>query len=102
MLKNFERSISGILLVAMCVACGGSTQGAKHPVKKRAPFDLHCSASELEFERLDDKTIGVSGCGKRATYVEVCRQTLDGAGTFFTGVAITDEECQWHMDSRGR
>ena len=37
----------------------------------RAPFELSCERSQLTTTILDPKTVGVSGCGKRAVYVAV-------------------------------
>jgi len=45
-------------------------------IKRRASFDLHCSASDLQLTLLNTNgsappipwTIGVQGCAKRATY----------------------------------
>jgi hypothetical protein len=106
---HFMEFSRGWMLVGMvgCVgaqvaACAETTSGAKHPVRARAPFDLHCSAEDLAFERFDAKTIGVSGCGRRATYVEHCRDTIDAAGTYITGLPMTDTECQWIMNSSSR
>ncbi|HEY5960218.1 MAG TPA: hypothetical protein VIV60_26880 [Polyangiaceae bacterium] len=96
------------LLGSVCIsmvltgACAETTSGAKHPVRARAPFDLHCDAQELSFDRLDEKTIGVSGCGKRATYIETCRDTIDSGASFIVKAPVTDTECQWVMNSSGR
>jgi hypothetical protein len=38
-------------------------------VRARAEFDLGCQRNELQVTTINDVTRGVSGCGKRATYV---------------------------------
>jgi hypothetical protein len=43
-------------------------------VQQRAPFDLSCPANELQVHDLGSDTYGVSGCGKKATYVCVCNK----------------------------
>ena len=43
-------------------------------LKDRATFDLQCSENQLRLTRIDDRTYGVAGCGKRATYVDTCDQ----------------------------
>jgi hypothetical protein len=37
-------------------------------VKRRASFDLQCDKEQLTSTKLDPVTVGVSGCGKRASY----------------------------------
>ncbi|RKG94196.1 hypothetical protein D7V97_39375 [Corallococcus sp. CA053C] len=37
-------------------------------VRARAEFDLGCARAQLKTSRLDPVTVGVAGCGKRATY----------------------------------
>lgn len=37
-------------------------------VRARAEFDLACAKAQLKASRLDPVTVGVSGCGKRASY----------------------------------
>jgi hypothetical protein len=37
----------------------------------RAPFELGCDKASLTTSPLDPKTVGVSGCGKRAVYIAV-------------------------------
>lgn len=79
------RIVAGLLLFA---ACGGSSQ-QMHPVQARAPFDLGCTAADMRYLQIDSKTVGAQGCGKRATYVKVCRR-INSWG---------QDECQWVMDS---
>jgi len=51
---------------------------------KRAGFDFQCDAKSLTYQKIDDMTVGMSGCGHRATYILVC------AG---------HEPCRWVMNS---
>ena len=37
-------------------------------VRARAQFDMGCERAQLETTRIDKHTVGVTGCGKRATY----------------------------------
>ncbi|RKH61895.1 hypothetical protein [Corallococcus llansteffanensis] len=37
-------------------------------VRARAEFDLGCARAQLKTSRIDPVTVGVAGCGKRATY----------------------------------
>jgi hypothetical protein len=38
------------------------------PLEKRAPYDLSCPAPQLTYKKLGSGTVGVDGCGNRATY----------------------------------
>ena len=38
-------------------------------IRKKAPFDLDCDAASLEWTFIDSETRGVSGCGRRLSYV---------------------------------
>jgi hypothetical protein len=40
---------------------------------RRASFDLNCDRSQLRYQSIDERTQGVMGCGRRATYIETCR-----------------------------
>lgn len=60
---------------------------ARHPVARVAPFDLDCPREQLSYTQIDDKTWGVTGCGRRAKYIEVCRP-LDMD-------ALTEDRCRW-------
>lgn len=65
------RLVTSIPLFALLLAgCGAATT---EQLARRAAFDLKCERSKLEYVVLDDQTVGVVGCGKRATYVEACR-----------------------------
>ena len=75
-------------LVSCVVSLSDSLQ--RDAVTTRAKFDLECD--KLDVVVLGDRTFGVTGCGKRATYVTTgpC-----GAGSSqCTAVMNTDEKPQ--------
>jgi hypothetical protein len=86
------------LLAACACACGGA-DGINPDVatlKTRAAFDLNCPEDQVRGRWLDEKTMGVTACGQRATYVKICRSSGYGA------MAALSEECQWLMNSESR
>jgi hypothetical protein len=38
---------------------------------------MQCSEDQLQLTRLDDRTMGVRGCGQQGTYVESCDNQMD-------------------------
>jgi hypothetical protein len=67
----------------------------RHPVAVRAPFDLNCPREQVVYQRLDARTMGVSGCGRRATYIRVCRDRIRNS----LGNSVdTYVECSWLLD----
>jgi hypothetical protein len=59
-------------LLLLASGCGGA------PVENlvaRAQFDLSCPEQEIRVTKIDDRTRGITGCGRRATYIEVCDMT---------------------------
>ena len=66
-------------------ACKGHTRARLHvtceavdvcsewteSIEPRAAFDLGCDAAQLKLLVLDERSIGVEGCGRRATYVSL-------------------------------
>lgn len=67
------------LFVVMASGCISSASGDQ--LTRRASFDLNCPTSNLRYRQIDDRTQGVSGCGKRATYVESCEGPRTSANT---------------------
>jgi len=71
-----------LLIIAVSTGCAkdiiGSTAwfndgGGKSELGKRASFDMSCDQNQLTFTPLTDqgyKVVGVTGCGKKATYVQ--------------------------------
>ena len=58
-------SFYGLLLV---LGCGPN----EAQLRSRAAYDLRCAEDQLQLTKLDKRTRGVDGCGRRATYVWVC------------------------------
>jgi hypothetical protein len=46
-----------------------ATSGNLGELRTRAAFDLACPSDSLQTHPLSERTVGVDGCGKRATYV---------------------------------
>lgn len=74
------------LLVVGCAS--GRASGDQ--LSRRAGFDLQCDAAGLAFVEIDDRTRGVRGCGRQATYVEECRPCANGYPAC---------ECTWIMNT---
>lgn len=79
----FLASLACSLFVSGCAA-------SLENLVARAQFDLDCPEKDLRVVPLDSKTRGVTGCGKRATYLEVC--DLTGWGPM---------NCRWVLNSPG-
>jgi hypothetical protein len=81
---------SFLILVALACACATAPppKPGPGPLTRRASFDLNCPAAELMATKIDDKTLGVRGCGKRTVYVEVCTPKLHRT-------LEEEEECRW-------
>ena len=63
------RRILIALLPLAALGCGASDQ----QLRSRAAFDLQCPQEQVNFVEIDNRTRGVEGCGRRATYVEDCQ-----------------------------
>jgi hypothetical protein len=83
------RAASILAVSAFPFACGGATVEQLGP---RASFDLNCPSNQLSVVKLDERTMGVQGCGQRATYVESCT-SVDGYGK---------HGCTWVMNNDSR
>jgi hypothetical protein len=59
---------------------------------KRAAFDLDCPTEPMSIVRIDEKTRGVRGCGRQATYVKLCDAPVDNVM----------RSCVWVMNSGNR
>ena len=64
-----------------CVATFGQ-------LERRVQFDLDCPADKITFTKMDSRTVGVSGCGKKAVYVEDCKN-----GSFWD-----NNPCTWVLE----
>lgn len=60
--------LGALVLLLSTAGCGGSDEN----LRVRAAFDLECPAHTVKLVEIDERTMGVSGCGQRATYVEQC------------------------------
>jgi hypothetical protein len=60
-----------VVLPLFAIGCFSSGTNAG-PVTARAAYDMQCPEKELQITELGGKTYGVRGCGKQATYTEVC------------------------------
>jgi hypothetical protein len=76
-----------LILLALACATAPPPKPGPGPLTKRASFDLKCPAEELMATKIDDKTLGVRGCGKRTVYVEVCTPDIRNL--------MRDDECRW-------
>jgi hypothetical protein len=90
MLKRAQRGSAVFVVFAALVAAGCASTSSHDRLLKRAAFDLHCTKDELSVTRLDSKTRGVRGCGRQATYLQVCELPNNPFA-----------ECSWVMNSRG-
>ena len=61
-----------LFLVLLVTSCTSFISGRRELVLKRAAFDLNCSQSELKIVDLGDYAFGVTGCGRRSSYVVDC------------------------------
>jgi hypothetical protein len=79
----------GALFSLSLVHCGAATV---EQLEKRASFDLDCPAEKIDIVEIDSSTMGVSGCGQRATYVESCDAAPNNPA----------RECTWVLNSETR
>jgi hypothetical protein len=61
-----------VLVGVPCALVSCASVGAGD-VRVRAAWDLGCDPSNLQVVEIDSETRGISGCGKKATYVQQCR-----------------------------
>ena len=66
-----------VALAFVLAACGGASADQ---LRSRAAFDMSCPENQLQVIELDGRTQGVTGCGRRNTYVESCEQYGRTAG----------------------
>ena len=89
-----RKVVGGLLLLALAVVGAGAgcatEESPREQLLKRAAFDLRCTKDELRVTKIDERTRGVRGCGKRATYVQSC------------GQVTPFEDCTWVMNTRSR
>jgi len=71
--------VAGSLLgLVACETTGVTSQALldQRRLISRASFDLECTG-ELNVTELDEKTRSVGGCGRQATYVQICDAPYD-------------------------
>ena len=63
--------MKGVLAImgATAVAFAACTPDYNQQLKTRSAFDLKCPEASLKLTDLGTDTMGVSGCGRQATYV---------------------------------
>ena len=67
-----------VLVVGSCLVVVGCATPLTVPaweitrLLNRASYDLECAGSQLQMTTIDDKTRSVYGCGRQATYVQLC------------------------------
>ena len=81
-MKNLLKSIVVVSVVVLS-GCGSlNNKAAKESLSERASFELNCPSEQLDFKVFQKKidgfvtSYGVSGCNKRAVYVDVDQQWL--------------------------
>lgn len=74
----------GKLFLLGCVLAGCYATATTGQLHKRAAFDLGCE--QVRLLEIDDRTQGVTGCGKRATYVEQCDGPRNNPATTCTWI----------------
>jgi hypothetical protein len=58
---------------AVATGCAADLKRANlRELQMRAAFDLGCPPASLGLYPFDERSKGVSGCGRRLSYVEVC------------------------------
>lgn len=78
---------AGALVLAALLACGAT----EDQLRTRSAFDLNCPAEQLSITFIDGMTRGVTGCGQRVTYVQVC-----------DGPPSLGRSCTWVLNTEGR
>jgi hypothetical protein len=58
-----------LLVSLLAGGCGATTE----QLHARAAFDLNCPQNQVNVVEIDDRTRGVTGCGKKAVYIENCQ-----------------------------
>lgn len=86
-----------ILFAVLGVGCAHAT---REQLARRASFDLDCAEGQLEMVEIDSRTVGVRGCGRKAVYIEDCRQGAMAQGTAQQMQASTyEKDCTWVLNT---
>jgi hypothetical protein len=104
MRTNLRLLVPAALLPLVLVACTRNSN-VKSPaetvaaLKVRAASDFACTPSDIKTTTVDDRTKIVTGCGRRATYVEHCETCTDTGLQMMTGIVAMDRcNCTWTLD----
>jgi hypothetical protein len=67
---------------ALSISCAGTGKFGKRvnmeeEVLRRAPFDLEYKREEIVVTKLGANTFGATGCGKKASYVVICKGGME-------------------------
>jgi hypothetical protein len=81
-----ENIYLSMLFVAVMVIFGISCAPRKRSsaLPRKASFSLNCPRKSLSYVKLGRNQYGVSGCGRRATFIYLCR-----------GRTMWDKSCNW-------
>ncbi len=75
-----------LVAITLIGSLHGCASTMTNTVLNRATFDLDCPSKSIKTQELGFKTVGVTGCGKRATYV-------------LNGECTSNKSCQAIMNS---
>jgi hypothetical protein len=56
-------------LIIPIAGCVMGVRGARDSLGSRAAFDMQCPEERLEMTEFSENSYGISGCGRRASYV---------------------------------
>lgn len=87
-------SMTRLGLLVLVAACGAPQKSNEaSAVVKRATFELQCDRDKLKWTKFDERSYGVSGCGKRATYVATCSNPeIQDSCTWMLNGRVDDEK----------
>lgn len=73
-LMRFAQLMSKLpfLLCALVLQGACATPQQEHPIVGMAAFDFNCPKEQLRYTQISRESWGVSGCGQRARYVQIC------------------------------
>lgn len=80
-------------LAALLAGC--AAHATQSQLINRAAFDLQCDADAISVVEIDDLTRGARGCGRQATYVEICDGAKNGGNSSQT-------KCTWVMNTANK
>ncbi len=71
--------IAAFFLSISCAGTGkfGKPVNMEDEVLRRAPFDLECARENIQITKLGANTFGAVGCGKKASYVVICKGGME-------------------------